>query len=236
MLKIGHRGACGYEPENTLLSFKKALELGVEMIEFDVHRLKSGEIVVFHDDKLDRTTNGKGYISDKTFDEIRILDAGKGKKIPTLEEVLDLVDRKAKVNIELKGKNTGKTTAETINNFIEIKGWRREDFLVSSSLRSELQDFIRMNTGVKIGIVVNHTSVGILGLILRIPFGFQKFASQVNASFISFSRWFLKKRYVAEAHKKGQKVFVFTINRRNDADRAKSFGVDGIFTNYPDKF
>ena len=64
--KIGHRGAMGYEPENTLLSFKKAIELNVDMIELDVHVCKTGEVVVIHDDKVDRTTNGKGFVLKKT--------------------------------------------------------------------------------------------------------------------------------------------------------------------------
>lgn len=71
----------GYEPENTLASFKKALELGVDAVELDVYVCKTGELVVIHDDKVDRTTNGKGYVIDKTFEESRSLDAGKGLMI-----------------------------------------------------------------------------------------------------------------------------------------------------------
>ncbi len=111
-LKIGHRGACGYEPENTLRSFKRALDLQVDMVEFDVYTLAGGEIVIIHDDKVNRTTNGHGYVLDKNFEEIRKLDAGQGEKIPTLEEALDLIDKKCQVNIELKG-------AELPSRFIE---------------------------------------------------------------------------------------------------------------------
>ena len=83
ILKIGHRGAMGHEPENTLRSFKKALALNVDAIELDVYVCKTGELVVIHDDKIDRTTNGTGYTEDKTFTELRQLDAGKGELIPT---------------------------------------------------------------------------------------------------------------------------------------------------------
>ena len=76
MLKIGHRGAAGYAPENTLLSFQKAMDLGVDMIELDVYVCKTGELVVIHDEKVERTTNGTGYIREKTFSELRSLDAG----------------------------------------------------------------------------------------------------------------------------------------------------------------
>ena len=113
-LKIGHRGACGYEPENTLRSFKKALDLGVDTIELDVHKTKDEATVVIHDEKVDKTTNGTGFVADKSLEEIKKLDAGKGEKIPTLEEVLDLVNRKAQVNIELKGEGTARPVADII--------------------------------------------------------------------------------------------------------------------------
>ena len=96
--KIGHRGAMGYAPENTLKSFKKALELNVDAIELDVYICKSGELVVIHDDKVNRTTNGKGYVAEKTFKELRALDAGEKEKIPELKEVFDLVNKKVNIN------------------------------------------------------------------------------------------------------------------------------------------
>jgi glycerophosphoryl diester phosphodiesterase len=81
MIKVlGHRGARVYEPENTLRSFKKAIELGVDQIELDLHFSRDGQLMVIHDDKLNRTTNGEGFIKDFTLDELKKLDAGKGKK------------------------------------------------------------------------------------------------------------------------------------------------------------
>src|SRR5271169_4061192 len=108
---IAHRGASAIEPENTLAAFKKALEFPfVKMIELDVYAIPSGQLMVIHDDKVDRTTNGKGYVMKSSFEYLRSLNAGRNRgkveKIPILSEVIDLVDRKAKVNIELKGRNT----------------------------------------------------------------------------------------------------------------------------------
>ncbi|MEM3426627.1 MAG: glycerophosphodiester phosphodiesterase family protein, partial [Thermoproteota archaeon] len=100
VLKIGHRGARFYEPENTLRSFRKALELGVDAVELDVRRTRDGELVVIHDAEVDRTTNGKGLVRELTLEEIRRLDAGKGEKIPTLEEALDFLDGRVKILIE----------------------------------------------------------------------------------------------------------------------------------------
>jgi len=101
-LKIGHRGAMGYQPENTLISFEKAIQLGVDMIEMDVEKCKTGELIIIHDQKVDRTTNGEGYVADFSFEEIKKLDAGNGEKIPTVQEVLNLVKNRVKINLELK--------------------------------------------------------------------------------------------------------------------------------------
>jgi glycerophosphoryl diester phosphodiesterase len=115
---IGHRGASGYEPENTLRSFQKAIDLGVEMIELDVYTCKSGELVVMHDDKVNRTTNGNGYVFNMTLTELKTLDAGKGEKVPTLVEVFDLINKKIAINVELKGEGTAESTAELIQKYI----------------------------------------------------------------------------------------------------------------------
>lgn len=100
---LGHRGARNEHPENTLGSFERALRAGAEGVECDVHLTKDGRVVVIHDDTLERTTNGRGRISEKTLAELKALDAGKSEKIPTLEELLDLVRGRATPFIELKG-------------------------------------------------------------------------------------------------------------------------------------
>ncbi|MBW2492594.1 MAG: glycerophosphodiester phosphodiesterase, partial [Deltaproteobacteria bacterium] len=90
MLCIGHRGAMGHAPENTLYSIGKALELGSPCLEMDVYNV-DGHLVVFHDHRLERTTNGTGYLLDQKFDDLRKLDAGNGEKIPTLEEAFEMI-------------------------------------------------------------------------------------------------------------------------------------------------
>ncbi len=222
--KFGHRGAKGYEPENTLLSFKKALELNIDFIELDVFICKTGEIVIIHNDRIDRTTNGKGYISEKTFDELRKYDAGKGQKIPTLNEVLNLVDRKVKVNIELKGEGTAKPVASIIEEYVSKKGWEFDDFLISSFNHYELKDFIKINPEVKIG-----------ALIAGIPLGYSKFAEKLNAYSVHLSKDFINKKFVGDAHKRGMKTFVYTVNDSTEINRMKALGVDGIFSDYPDR-
>ena len=114
MLRIGHRGARAYEPENTLRSFQKALELGVNGIEFDVRKTKDSKLVVIHDVDVKRTTNGKGLVADLTLDEIKVLRTEKSEKIPTLEEALSLIDNKAKILIELKEQNLEQDVLNTV--------------------------------------------------------------------------------------------------------------------------
>ncbi len=106
VLRIGHRGAAGHEPENTLLSLNKAVELGCDMTEIDVHVCASGEVVVIHDEEVYRTTNGTGFVSQMSLDALKALDAGKGESIPTLEEVLSALKGRIQLNIELKGEGT----------------------------------------------------------------------------------------------------------------------------------
>lgn len=214
----------GYEPENTILSFKKALELGVDAIELDVYACKTGELVVIHDDKVDRTSNGKGYVIEKTFDELRALDAGKGEKIPTLSEVLDLVNRKVKVNIELKGVGTAKPVSELIKHFIDNKGWLLDDFIVSSFNHYELKEFGAMTPAVKIG-----------ALIVGIPIGFAEFAEKLNAYSVNLCVEFINQEFVDDAHRRGMKVYVWTVNDADEIKRMKSLSVDGIFSNFPDR-
>ena len=87
---IGHRGAKAYEPENTLRSIRRALDMGVQAVEIDVHASQDGRLVVIHDATVDRTTNGKGRVADLSWTELRRLDAGMGERLPSLEEVVVL--------------------------------------------------------------------------------------------------------------------------------------------------
>lgn len=103
---IAHRGASAYEPENTLRAFERAIQMGATMLELDIHLSRDGYPIVIHDAEVSRTTNCKGQVSDMTLKQIRELDAGKGERVPTLTEVIDLARDRAKLYIELKGQRT----------------------------------------------------------------------------------------------------------------------------------
>lgn len=222
--KIGHRGAMGHAPENTIKSFKKALEFNVDIIEFDVYVCKSGELVVIHDDKVDRTTNGKGFVIEKTLDELKNLDAGDGEKIPLLSEVLDIINKKAKINIELKGPNTAKAVNDLIEIFVQNKGWKYEDFIISAFNHYELKQFNELNPNIEIG-----------ALISGIPIGFAEFAEKVNAKYVNLYVEYINQDFVDDAHNRGMKVLVWTVNDYDDIERMKALNVDGIFSDFPDR-
>ncbi len=111
---VGHRGAAGVLPENTLAGFRYAIELGVDYVECDVHLSRDGQLVVMHDATVDRTTDATGAICDLDFDHIRSLDAGKGEQIPTLDEVLALVQGQVKLLCELKGEGVENATIDAV--------------------------------------------------------------------------------------------------------------------------
>jgi glycerophosphoryl diester phosphodiesterase len=120
-----HRGASAEFPENTLAAFRRALELGADGIELDVHLSKDGYPVVIHDETVDRTTNGTGAVAEMTLEELQALDAGSGQKIPTLSEVLDLVGEDLHVDIEVKANAAGEAVLK------ELEG-RTNRWLISS--------------------------------------------------------------------------------------------------------
>ncbi len=224
ILKIGHRGACGYEPENTLRSFAKAIELGVDVIELDVHVCATGELVVLHAYYLHETTNGVGLLAEKTFEELRQLDAGKGEKIPTLEEVFDLVDRRVIVNIELKGEGTAQPIAELIKKYVSQKGWVYDDFMVSCFDHYRVREFHELLPEVVTGAVLEGT-----------PIGYAEFAEKAGAQVVVLCIDSINQAIVDDAHARGMKVFVYTINEPEDIDQMRALGVDGLISNYPDR-
>jgi glycerophosphoryl diester phosphodiesterase len=222
MLCIGHRGAMGHAPENTLLSMQKALEIGVPWVELDVYEVE-GHLIVIHDKTLERTTNGTGYVMEQTFDYLRSLDAGKGEKIPTLNEVFDLIQRRAGINIELKGPDTAGPVAVFLDRY-RLKGWTDDKILVSSFNHRELKKIKDLDDDVRIG-----------PLIKEIPEGNAAFADEMGAFSVHVSLKYITRAFVEDAHHRGLKVYVYTVNRLNDIARMRSFGVDGVFTNYPER-
>ena len=219
---IAHRGASGYAPENTILAFEKAIEMGADMIEFDVHALSTGEVVLIHDHRINRTTNGIGYVSQLSFDGIRRLDAGSGELVPTLQEVIERVNRRVPINIELKGPRSSGAVAKIITHYIRL-GWQTSDFLVSSFDHHELLAFKSLMP-----------SIDVAALMDALPLEYAAFAERLQAVAVCPGDEFVNEVYVADAHNRGLQVYVWTINDPEEMERMAAIGVDGIFTDFPD--
>lgn len=223
MQRIAHRGASGYAPENTLAAFKKAIDLGVDMVEMDVYVVKDGSLVIMHDRKVDRTTNGFGYIEEKTLEEIKKLTLEDNQKVPLLSEAIDLIDKKAIVNIELKGEGTAEPVSKLIKKYVQKSDWTYEHFFVSSFNHPELAFFKQLLPSVMIG-----------ALTTTIPVDYAKYAQDLGAYSAHFYIEFINKAFVDDAKERGLQVYVYTANDVDDISAMKALGVDGIFSNYPD--
>ena len=223
-LVIGHRGAMGHETENTLASVQKALDLEVDMIEIDVFKIKSGEIMVFHDDRVDKLTNGTGYIEDYSFLDLKELTLDGNHKIPLLQDVIELIDNKIPLNIELKGANTADRVIHIINVYIKQKGWRLENFIISSFKWEELREMRRLNKDIAIAVLTSDNPLDAIDI-----------AKELNAVAINPDFMTLTPEDVRTIHEEGYKVYTWTVNEPEDILNAQSIGVDGIFTNYPER-
>jgi len=221
-LCFAHRGASGHAPENTLLAVGKAIALGADWIEIDVYAV-DGELIVIHDKRLERTTNGTGYVMDKTLEYIRSIDAGKGQRIPTLREVFDLVQRRVGINVELKGPDTALPTACLVDEYIRKRGWSGDDFIISSFDQDALEMVQKQSPQVRLGVIVG-------GRYRRyVTFVRRHAVYSVHPSVAMVSEAFVRR-----AHRHGLKVFAYTVNDPSDIAHMKAMGVDGVFTDFPD--
>ncbi|HLV38644.1 glycerophosphodiester phosphodiesterase [Xanthomarina sp.] len=223
-LKIGHRGAKGYIAENTLESIQKALDIGVDGIEIDVHVCASGELVVFHDFTLDRMTNGTGEIKKVSLSELKQLKVNNEFLIPTLEEVLDVIDKKCFLNIELKGRHTAAKTCEVIQKHIREKAWSYSDFIVSSFQHFELEAVYKIDKNIPLGVLSKASMTEAT-----------EFAKTIKAAAIHPNYALLTSENIKLAQSNGYKVYTWTVNDEQTIKRMKSYGVDGIISDVPDR-
>lgn len=224
MLVIGHRGAMGHETENTLASIQKAMDLGVDMIEIDVFRIKSGEIVVFHDERLERLSNAGGLIEDYNIFELRKVILEGNHKIPILQDVLKLIDHKVPLNIELKGAETSDRVNFIIDYYIRERGWKLEDFVISSFNWQELESMRSYNPEIAIAVLTEDDP------LKAIPMAKKLGAVAINPSYET-----LNADIVKTIHDEGFKVYTWTVNEPKDIEAMRSFKADGIFTNFPER-
>ena len=224
MLKIAHRGAKAYEPENTLQAFQKALDLNSDGIELDVHLSSDEQIIVIHDETIDRTTNGKGLVNTFSLSELKSFLIDRKYQIPTLKEVFDLVDKKCFINIELKGLGTPIKVVQLIEEYISDKNWNYNHFIISSFDWNMLEETSNLNPNIPIGVLTEENLDTALA-----------FAEKIKAKAIHPDFQLLNTENVSEIQEKGFLVLPWTVNHEEDIQKVKSYKVNGIISDNPDK-
>ncbi len=237
---ISHRGGRHWAPENTLVAFKMSLDIGVEGLELDVQRCASGELVVIHDEQVNRTTNGVGLVEAITYDELKRLDAGsfwhdeyedagrvnfKGERIPLLKDVLDLVDGRAFVNVELK--NTPIEYPGIEDDLIDLlQDYGHRDKIIVSSFDHRLMYSLKeKDSGLAIALLADALFVNVVEL-----------AKQIGAQYWHPCFGSLRREAVEEAHEAGLIVNAWTINTAREWTMAVDWQLDGVITDAPHIF
>ncbi|MBI4530432.1 MAG: glycerophosphodiester phosphodiesterase [Candidatus Latescibacteria bacterium] len=233
---IAHRGASGRElaPENTLSAFEKAIDLGVDLIELDVHATRDDEVVVIHDATLERTTHGKGPVRERTLAEIKRLDAGSwfdiryaGEKIPTLKEVLDTGRRRAVMLVEVK-------TPDIVDSVIrDVREMRVvDDVVIQSFYRAVIKKVREMNPRLPTALIVGGATVT---NPRRKGRSLVKRALKAGANTLSIWHQGVTPEMVEEVQKRGISLWAWTVNEEADIRCIISAGVNGIISDYPDR-
>jgi len=222
---IAHRGASAYLPENTLAAYELAVAQAADMIEVDLHRTRDGEVVVVHDAELARI-GGRGEIADASLAEVRSLDAGAGHRVPTLDELLDGFGARIALNLELKQASHGAYAGLPA---LAAAGVRDRGLLgrtlFSSFYDPVLQDLRRVEPDARIALLLSR----------RAPQGWLERAHALGAEAVNPELPLVDRGFVERAHGEGLAVYVFTVDPLDEMRRLLDLGVDGLFTNVPDR-
>ena len=219
MLRIGHRGAAGHAPENTLRSIEKAIALGCDFVEVDVRCTRDDHLIVIHDRSVDRTTSGRGEVSTLPLDELLSFDAGQGKRIPTLEQVLQRCDGHVGLILDIKAEGL----AAHIRSIVRTSG-------LSSSVI-----YASFETADVLSIRHADPDAGTMLLFDRLPKPPVERVLQTTATYAGLRFDTVTPPIVSACHEAGTQVFVYTVNEPADIRRMRSLAVDGIISDYPDR-
>ncbi len=223
MLRIAHRGAKGYAPENTLESFEKAMAMGADGIELDVHLSADGRVVVMHDATLDRMTGATGTIAEMEWKSIQAYRVAGNQPIPLLETVIERIGPGFFLNIELKVATATVPLLAIIEAYV-AKGFQYSQFLISSFDWVALREVRERQPKVPIGVLTQ------TDLNLAIAFARSVRAESVHPYF-----HLLSAQHVREMQEEGFRVYTWTVNEPGDIALVKSYLVDGIISDYTDR-
>lgn len=225
-----HRGFSRIAPENTMPAFQAALDSGADYIELDVQLTRDGQLVVFHDDTIERTTNGRGVLTNYTYEQLQTFSAGawfgkdeefKDVKIPLFDDVLELVGRDILLNIEIKRSGNVNETAEKVVELIEAHGIVDSCYVTSFSYPA-LKKVKQLNPKIKTALIAN--------LAAATSYSHLPYIDAVSMNYL-----FVNQSTVNSAHHNGKRIFVWTVDRQSEMQKMMALGVDNIITNRPDK-
>ena len=240
MKNIAHRGFSGKYPENTLIAFKKAIELEADMIELDITLSKDKIPIVIHDDTLERTTNGNGKVRATASNKLKLLDAGSWKnpkfheeRIPTLEEVLRLIKKsKIDLNIEIKSSAFEKklsTSCIELQTLNLIQKYKLMNRIVISSFESKILLRLReLSAKVRLGFLIEPN----FETIKSDPMAFVK---QIRASSLNMHKSQVGSKIFKHAIDLKIPIFIYTVNTIQEMKKMQANQVAGVFTNFPDR-
>lgn len=221
---FGHRGAAGHAPENSLLALDRGIALGADWLEFDVQLHPEGALLLFHDLRLERVSRARGDFARTPLRRLRSLRLGADQGIPTLDEALDLIDERAGINVEIKrAEGTGRAVAECLLRRIAA-GWPAARMLVSSFHLPELLEFREAAPEIPVAV-----------LLYGVPLDYACCAAELEPAAVHLSAEFLDPRMIADAHAHDRRVHVYTVNQPEEMLRLHELGVDGVFTDFPDR-
>jgi glycerophosphoryl diester phosphodiesterase len=217
--RVGHRGAAGHAPENTLAAIDAGIACGVDFVEIDLRRTADGELVALHDATVNRTTDGTGRIDRLSLRDIKKLDAGNAQQIPTLQEVIEAAGGRAGLLLELKVKGIARQTVESVR-----QAGFKNPVIYASFLHGEL---------IHVRAADPHASLMVL--FDGLPGAFVARAMKYAASHVGLRHDTATRRLIGAFHRSDILVFVYTANRRGDIERVLSLGVDGVISNFPER-
>ncbi len=221
---FGHRGARGHAPENTIKGVERGIALGAGWIEIDVHLSADGRAVVTHDRRLERCTSGRGLVAETPWDVLKTLDAGEGERMPLLDEVFECVSGRAGLNVEIKGAGAVDEVMRVVRRWMSRPGWSADRVLLSSFDHVQLDAARRHAPELPRG-----------ALVAGVPLDLAAGAQALEAVSLHLSLDFLTRALIDDAHDRGLLVHVYTVNLPEDIAWCRQLGVDGVFSDYPER-